>query len=80
MEKDHLLIKKLVTLLYVTVGGGGRGGWSNWKFWEKNPQVYLIIIREWPKNTSPPPAYLRRLDNLTSGTFYSNHPPPSPYN
>ena len=26
MEKDHLLIKKLVTLLYVTVGGVGEGG------------------------------------------------------
>ena len=26
MEKDHLLIKKLVTLLYVTVGGVGQGG------------------------------------------------------
>ena len=25
-------------------------------FGEKNPRVHLIIIREWPKNTPPPPA------------------------
>ena len=34
--------------LIVGEGVGGWGGGSNCKFWEKNPQVYLIIIREWP--------------------------------
>ena len=31
---------------------GGRG--VNCKFLGKNPQVHLIIIREWPKNTTTP--------------------------
>ena len=30
---------------------GGKGG-PNCKFWEKTPQVHLIIIREWPKNST----------------------------
>ena len=43
-------------------------GGSNCKFWEKNPQIYLIIIREWPKNNLPT---LRNLDNFPPGAFYS---------
>ena len=34
------------TLLCLIIGGGG--------ILEKNPQVYLIIIREWPKNKPVP--------------------------
>ena len=38
-------------------------------FWKKNSQVHLIIIREWPKNSSP---VLRNLDNSPPpGAFYS---------
>ena len=40
---------------------------SNWK----NPQIYLIIIREWPKNSPPHhPIILKNLDNFSPGTFY----------
>ena len=41
------------------------------KFWEKNPQVHLTIIREWP-NHQPP--ILRNLDNSPSPP-----PPPPPW-
>ena len=42
---------------------------SKCKFWEKKPpQVHLIIVREWPKNT---PTILRNLDNFLPGAFYS---------
>ena len=50
------------------------GGWSNYKCWEKNPQVHLIICKEWPKNTvpsQPRPPILRNLDNFLLGAFYS---------
>ena len=33
---------------------------TNCKFWEKTPQVHLIIIKKWTKNT---PHILRNLDN-----------------
>ena len=49
------------TLLCLIVSGG-----SNCKFWGKNPQVHLIIIREWPKNNTP---ILRNLDNIPPGVF-----------
>ena len=52
---------------------GGRG--VNCKFLGKNPQVHLIIIREWPNNTPPP--ILRNLDTFPPGTFYSTPPPPA---
>ena len=39
------IIQITFTLLCLIVGRG-----SNCKFWGKNPQVHLIIIREWPKN------------------------------
>ena len=42
---------------------------------EKNPQVHLIIIREW-LYTLPRPI-LRNRDNFPPGVFYSI-PPPSP--
>ena len=29
-------------------------GWSNCKFWEKNPQVHLIISNEWPTHALSP--------------------------
>ena len=47
----------------------GRGRGVKGKFWEKNPQVYLIIIREWPKNK---PSILINLDNSPPGAFYWN--------
>ena len=37
---------------------------ANCKFPEKNPHVHLIIIRERPKNNSPP--ILRKCQTLTS--------------
>ena len=52
-------------------GGGGGRGVSNCKFWGKNLQVHLIIIKEWPKNTPP---ILRNLDNFPPGAFYSTPP------
>ena len=42
------------------------GGESNCQFWGKNPQVHLIIIREWPKNNT---SSLKHLDNLPPGVF-----------
>ena len=41
---------------------------ANYTFWEKNPQVHLIIIREWPKNNL---LILRSLDNFSPGACYS---------
>ena len=48
---------------------------SNCKFWEKNPQVHLVIIREWPKNNS---HILRNFDNFLLGAYYSTPATPSP--
>ena len=31
--------------------GSERSFWGN--FWENSPQIYLIIITKWPKNTPP---------------------------
>ena len=59
-----------ITLLF-TLSCNCREG-ANCKFLGKNPQVHLIIIREWPK-TNPP--ILRNLDNFPPGAFYSNLPP-----
>ena len=56
------------TLLCLIIGGGG--------ILEKNPQVYLIIIREWPKN-NPLALILRNLDNFPLVHFIRS---PSPYN
>ena len=53
-----------LTLLRLIVGWRG----LNCKLWEKNPQVHLIIVREWPKNTPP---ILRNLDNFLPSAFYS---------
>ena len=40
------------------------------KFWEKTPQVHLIVIKERTKNNPRP--ILRNLDNFNPpGTFYS---------
>ena len=52
---------------------------SNCKFLRKNPQVHLIILREWPERpkNDPPPPILRNLDNFPPGAFYSNPPPPA---
>ena len=48
-------------------------GRSNCKFWEKNPQVYLIISKEWPNPAPPRTPYpiLINLDNFLPGAFYS---------
>ena len=43
-------------------------------FGKKNPQVHLIIIREWHKNNPSP--ILRNLDNFPPGAFIP--PPPLP--
>ena len=56
--------QEFLTLLCLIVGG------SNCKFWGKNPQVHLVIIRQWPKNTPHPPI-LGNLDNFPPGVFYS---------
>ena len=40
--------QKQNTFWWLILGGG-----SNCKFWEKNPQVYLVILREWPKILTP---------------------------
>ena len=53
---------------------GAKGG-SNWKFRGKTSQVHLIIIREWPKNSSPP--ILGNLDNFPIGAFSATPPPPT---
>ena len=42
-----------------------------WKFWEKNPLVHLIIVREWPREKQLPPPILRNLDNFSFGASYS---------
>ena len=56
------------TTLLCVIGGGG----SNCKCWGKKPQVHLIIIKEWPKNT----LILRNLDNFSPGAYQNNflHP------
>ena len=45
-------------------------------FGKKTPQTHLIIIREWPKNTPPPPI-LRNLDTPPWCILF--HPPPLPH-
>ena len=47
----------------------GKGRVSNWIFFffEKTPQVHLIIIRKWPKTTSP--SILRNLIISLPGHF-----------
>ena len=42
-------------------------------FWKKNPQVHLIIVREWSKNNFP---ILRNLGNFPPDAIYS---PPIPH-
>ena len=42
-------------------------------FWEKTPQVHLIIIREWLYTL--PRRILRNPDNFPPGEFYSIPPP-----
>ena len=42
-------------------------GRSNYKLWEKNHQVHLIITKEW----SNPPFLWVNLDNFLTGAFYS---------
>ena len=46
-------------------GGKGGGGGQIANLLGKNPQVHLIIVREWP----PPPPILRNLDNSPPGAF-----------
>ena len=41
------------THLWLIVGGRRAADWTT-DFWGKGPQVHLIIIKGWPKNTSPP--------------------------
>ena len=62
---------KDVTLLCL-IEREGRG--TNYNFWKKNPQVYLIIIREWHKNNPSP--ILRNLDNFPLGAFILPPLPP----
>ena len=47
MEKDHLLIKKLVTLLYVTVGGVGEGGGQIENYLETPPPPAGLFKKTW---------------------------------
>ena len=58
-----------------------RKGGLNCKFWEKTPQVHLIIIREWLNILSLLYKILiiQPLPHPTLGAFYSPTPPaPSP--
>ena len=58
-----------ITLLCLILGGD-----QITNFGEKDPQVHLYIIREWPNSpTTNPPPILRNLDNFPRGTFYSTH-------
>ena len=57
-----LQIFEMSTLFCLIVGGSQIAN-----FVKKNPQVHLIIIREWPKNDRP---ILRNLDNVLPGAFY----------
>ena len=45
-------------------------GWSNWNFWEKNPQIHVIISNKWLNPHSLPPI-LTNLDHFLPGAFYS---------
>ena len=45
-------------------------GWSNWNFWEKNPQIHVIISNKWLNPHSLPPL-LTNLDHFLPGAFYS---------
>ena len=47
-----------------------RGGGQIANFGEKNPQVYLIIIREWHNPPPPLPPYFKNLDNFHPSPFY----------
>ena len=47
---------------------------TNCNFFEKNTQVHLIIIKEWPKNNL---FILRNLDYLQPGAFCSPSSLPS---
>ena len=69
-------MKAFCTLLYLIVGGEGGGGQIA-NFLGKNPQVHLIIIREWAKSTTTP-HILRNLDNFPARAFYLTPPPPRP--
>ena len=53
----------MCTPLCLIVGGGGQST----DFEKKTPQIHLIIIKEWPKNTFPP--ILRNLDNFPQVHF-----------
>ena len=44
------------------------------QIFEKNPQVHLIIIREWPKNSPSHPLILRNLDDIPPGAFDPSPP------
>ena len=70
IAKYLFLEEKLVSILLGLIAGG-RGQITN--LGEKNIQVYLIIIREWPKNT-PPPFIIDNLGNFPPGAFYSTPP------
>ena len=51
-EMWHWINDEIIAVLCLIVGGGSQIA----HFWEKNPQVNLIIIREWPNPPPPPPS------------------------
>ena len=51
-------------------------GWSNWKFWEKNLQIHVIISNKWLN--SPPPLPSPNFNKswyFLTGAFYSTPTP-----
>ena len=59
-----------VVLFCAKLKVGGGGGEQICKFWEKHPQVHIIIIRVWPKNNTP---ILRNIDNSPPGAFFAKY-------
>ena len=63
--------QKQNTFWWLILGGG-----SNCKFWEKNPQVYLVILREWPKILTPYPPHFKKSRQFWPWCIL---PPPPPF-
>ena len=61
-NNNQILVKNIHSFIPICMGSEWEGG-SNCQFGGKNPQVNLIIGREWPKNTkitSPPSPHFRK--------------------
>ena len=61
-NNNQILVKNIHSFVPICMGSEWEGG-SNCQFGGKNPQVNLIIGREWPRNTkitSPPSPHFRK--------------------